>query len=193
MTSHILKHILETLDHLDILYRTSGVTPVVLLNSYGSRLGLPLLQYINNPGQLRATIIRAPYGTSLCRFDIARSQRLQQQVANLLVAPPSNQQHTASRYSISATILANPPRHAVNSVIHPETRASLKYCHLRCGATADMWSTSFDNELGHLTNGVGTQMPGGFNTIGFIPTLKVPSRKMPTYVRLVCDICPHRV
>ena len=35
-------------------------------------------------------------------------------------------------------------------------------------------------------------MPTGSNTLGFIPKSKVPTGKMPTYGRLVCDIKPNK-
>ena len=60
------------------------------------------------------------------------------------------------------------------------------------GDTADIWRTSFANELGRLANGVGTRIPTGSNTLGFIPKSKVPTGKIPTYCRLVCDIKPNK-
>ena len=65
-----------------------------------------------------------------------------------------------------------------------------------CGCAFFAWVldevASFANELGRLANGVGTRIPTGSNTLGFIPKSKVPTRKMPTYGRLVCDIKPNK-
>ena len=36
-------------------------------------------------------------------------------------------------------------------------------------------------------------MPNGSNTLGFIPKSKVPTGKMPTYGRLVCDIKTNKI
>ena len=80
----------------------------------------------------------------------------------------------------------------MNAVLDPETGASLEYCHLMQTCQAPVWSTSFANELGRLVNGVGTRMPTGTNTMGFIPKHQVPHNKNPTHARLVCDIHPHK-
>ena len=98
-----------------------------------------------------------------------------------------------SRYAIACNIIATiQTDQAINAVIDPSTGASLEYRHLLKTSQAPVWSTSFANELGRLVNGVGTRMPTGTNTMGFIPKHKVPHDKIPTYARLVCDICPHK-
>eukprot|EP00957_Ditylum_brightwellii_P117356 8950237-Ditylum_brightwellii.AAC.1 len=44
-----------------------------------------------------------------------------------------------------------------------------EYRQLIKGENKDKWITSFANELGRLTNGVGTCIKTGTNTIEFIP------------------------
>ena len=65
MTSEILKNILKTLDTLEIFDRSTGITPLLLLDGHGSRMELPFLQYINDPLHLWRALIGVPYGTSL--------------------------------------------------------------------------------------------------------------------------------
>ena len=106
------------------------------------------------------------------------------------MAPPTGQ-HSTSRYAAAANIIAITEQltsPAINAVLDPTTGASLEYWHLVTGDTTDIWRTSFVNELGRRANGVGTRMPTGSNTLGFIPKSKVPTGKIPTYGRLVCDI-----
>ena len=64
--------------------------------------------------------------------------------------------------------------------------------HLMQTSLAPIWSTSLANDLRRLFNGVGTRMPTGTNTMDFIPKRYVPCNKMPTYGRLICDICQHK-
>ena len=101
-------------------------------------------------------------------------------MANLLTAPPTGQHSTSYRYAGAANIIAITEQltsPAINVVLDPTTGASLEYRHLVTGDTADIWRTSFANKLGRLANGVGTRMPTGSNTLGFIPKSKVPTRK----------------
>jgi hypothetical protein len=53
-------------------------------------------------------------------------------------------------------------------------------------ATKTTWVRSFANELGRLTQGVGTRITGT-DTIFFIPFARVPTDRTMTYGRLVCD------
>jgi len=65
VTSDILRKIFVTLDTLKIFNRSTGITPVLLLDDHGSRFQIPFLQYINNPDHLWAAIIGVPYGILL--------------------------------------------------------------------------------------------------------------------------------
>ena len=65
MTSEILTTIVKTLDILQVLDRSSGINPFILLDGHGSRLGLPFLRYINSTGNIWFACIGVPYGTSL--------------------------------------------------------------------------------------------------------------------------------
>ena len=74
ITSDILRKVLNVLDELLVFDRTTGITPVVLLDGHGSRVQLPFLQYINNPEHLWAVIIGVPYGTSLWQVGDSKEQ-----------------------------------------------------------------------------------------------------------------------
>ena len=61
------------------------------------------------------------------------------------------------------------------------------YRHLIKGGDKYTWKTSFANNLGRLTQGVGNQIEGT-NIINFRQKSVVPRNKKVTYGRLVCDI-----
>ena len=82
--------------------------------------------------------------------------------------------------------------HQENVVIDPTTGASLEYRHLVKGATKAIWENSFANEIGQLTQGVGTWMPSGTNTIFFVTKDKVPAGRTVTYGRIVAKIRPQK-
>ena len=118
-------------------------------------------------------------------------------ISNLILQSTTIVQE-GSKYSIATTILAinlvtSQTAQKIYAVIDPETGASLEYRNLMKGATKDIWATSLVNELGRLANNVGTRMPTGTNTLDFIPKIKVPKHKIPTYGWLVCDIKPNKV
>ena len=64
-TTEILRDILATLDILEVYPRTGGRIPWVLLDGYGSRFGLPFLEYICDPLYEWCIVIGVPYGTAL--------------------------------------------------------------------------------------------------------------------------------
>ena len=55
-----------------------------------------------------------------------------------------------------------------------------------------IWSHSFANELGRLTQGVGQRMPTGTQTLAFINRKQVPANKKATYARIVAEIRPQK-
>ena len=71
------------------------------------------------------------------------------------------------------------------------------------GTLSNTWTRLLSNELGRLSQGVGTGKPPGqqvvgTNTICFIPRNKVPVRSKVTYAYFICDVRPlkeeeHRV
>ena len=79
-----------------------------------------------------------------------------------------------------------------NTMIDTNTGHSLEYSHLMCGPYKDIWKTSLANYLGRLTQGVGTRMPTGTNTVFFIPLSTVPARRTVTYSRIVASIRTHK-
>ena len=82
--------------------------------------------------------------------------------------------------------------HAANSVIDPITGASLEYRHLRQGPDSALWLQAAANELRRLTNGVGTAMPTGTNTMKYIPVTSLPPRRSATYSRIVASLRPNK-
>ena len=70
--------------------------------------------------------------------------------------------------------------HQANVVIDLTTGASLEYRHLVKGPTKSICENSFANEIVRLSQGAGTRMPSGTNTIFFIPKDKVPAGRTVT-------------
>ena len=82
--------------------------------------------------------------------------------------------------------------HQANFSIDPTTGASLEYMHLVKGPTKSIWENSFANETGQISQGVGTRIPSGTNTILLIARRKVPSGRTVTYGRIVAKIRPQK-
>ena len=74
MTTDILTRILETLDHLEVFDRSTGINHYLMLDGHVSRMGIPFLRYINTPAHLRIACIGVPYGISLWRVGEAAEQ-----------------------------------------------------------------------------------------------------------------------
>jgi hypothetical protein len=80
------------------------------------------------------------------------------------------------------------PAPGANSVIEAGTGKSYEYCHLITGTvqghTSKVWSESFANELGRLTNGVSIHITKGTNTIIFIRQDRSPlATKLPGHTK----------
>ena len=81
----------------------------------------------------------------------------------------------------------NPPRYVAalihrlhqeeqaNVVIEPASGQALKYRLLVRGPNGDTWIKSLANDLGRLSQGVGTRMPTGTNTVFFVYNEADPS------------------
>jgi hypothetical protein len=77
-------------------------------------------------------------------------------------------------------------------VTHPLTGKPLTYRQLNNEPEfKERWNKSGANELGRLTQGVGTRIKGT-DTIFFIKHSQVPKHKTVTYGRFVCDIRPQK-
>jgi len=50
--TEILTKILDTLDHLEVFERSTGINPFIILDGHGSRMDLTSPRYINNPAHL---------------------------------------------------------------------------------------------------------------------------------------------
>jgi hypothetical protein len=79
-----------------------------------------------------------------------------------------------------------------NAVIDEITGQSLEYRHLSTGPDKNIWITALANDLGRLSQGVGTRMATGTNTLFFIPRHAVPHGRKVTYGRLVSTIRPNK-
>ena len=64
VSSTILKEFFETINHFQLLPRTPGFLPFVMLDGHGSRLELPFLKYINNKTTEWCVCLGVPYGTT---------------------------------------------------------------------------------------------------------------------------------
>ena len=82
-------------------------------------------------------------------------------------------------------------RHHTDFFIDPTTGASLEYMYIIKGPTKVIMENYFSNEFDRLTQGVGTRMPSGTNTIFFIPKDKVTAGRTITYRRIVAEIRPQ--
>jgi hypothetical protein len=58
--------------------------------------------------------------------------------------------------------------HQANTAVDPIAGQVQEYRHLLQGPDAPTWTKSFANKLGRLSQGVGTRMHSGTNTIWFI-------------------------
>ena len=65
MTSDILTEALKRMDHLELFFRTNNCKQMLLVDGYGSRFGLNLLEYINNTAHLWTVCIGLTYDTEL--------------------------------------------------------------------------------------------------------------------------------
>ena len=77
-------------------------------------------------------------------------------------------------------------------MINTGTGQSLEYSHLMRVPDKDIWKTSLENDLGRFSQGVGTRMPTGTNTVLFIPRSAIPAGCTVTYSQLVASIRPHK-
>jgi hypothetical protein len=64
ISMEILVQFLKHMDKLNIFPRQDGLKPFLLLDGHGSRLELPFLKYVNDPGHPWVVCIGVPYGTS---------------------------------------------------------------------------------------------------------------------------------
>ena len=85
--------------------------------------------------------------------------------------PPRYNLRSQVNCAISTTPL---PLGRVNAVLEQTTGSVLEYRHLVKGPDKNIWTTSCANDFGRLSQGVGTRMPSGTNTIFFVPFHKVP-------------------
>ena len=77
-------------------------------------------------------------------------------------------------------------------MIDDVTGQYLEYRHLIRCLSAEVWSYSLDNNLGRLTQGVGTRMPTGTSTVFFIQKCDVLAGRNVTYSCLFSRICPQK-
>jgi len=74
-----------------------------------------------------------------------------------------------------------------NSVIDPNTGASLEYYHLIKGPDAKRWQQANMIEINRLTDGRLIKGSTGTKTISFIARSKLPKHKKATYLRVVSN------
>jgi hypothetical protein len=84
------------------------------------------------------------------------------------------------------------PEPMVNSVIDPNTGASLEYRHLIKGPDAKRWQQANMIEINRLTDGHLIKGSTGTQTISFIARSKLPKHKKATYLRVVSNYRPSK-
>ena len=60
------------------------------------------------------------------------------------------------------------------------------------GPNKSIWRTTLGNDIGRLTQGVGTCMPRGIKTVFYVPKSSVPAYRKVTYACMVATIRPHK-
>ena len=76
-----------------------------------------------------------------------------------------------------------------NSVINADG-LSLEHRSLIKGPDKLIWERALANDLGRLTQGVGTRMPTGTSTMFSVHPSSIPKNKKVTYMRLVASVRP---
>ena len=79
-----------------------------------------------------------------------------------------------------------------NVVIDPASGQALEYWHLIRGPDEATWVKALTNDLGCLTQGVGTRMPSGTNTVFFVSKSPINHDRKVTYARMVATIRPTK-
>ena len=69
---------------------------------------------------------------------------------------------------------------------------ALEYRHLIRGPNGDTWTRALANYLVRLSQGVGTRMPTGTNTVFFISKNATPQGSKVTYAQMVASIRPNK-
>ena len=100
-----------------------------------------------------------------------------------------------SRYALATHVIAEIDilsHYEANVLIDPIAGVSEEYLALLCVPNSKLWGKEFVNNLVRLSQGVGTRMPTGNNTIFFINKNVVPKHNKVTYVWVVADIRLHK-
>ena len=84
------------------------------------------------------------------------------------------------------------PEPMANSVIDPDTGASLEYCHLIKGPDAKRWQQANMIEINQITDGRLIKGSTGTKTISFIARSKLPKHIKATYLRVVSNYRPSK-
>ena len=95
-----------------------------------------------------------------------------------MAQPPRFSPGTGSCYArATRNLIATEHRRTnhTNTVIDTDTGQSLEYPHLICVPNKEINTTSLANDLGRITQGVGTRMLTGTNTVFFIPCSAIPA------------------
>ena len=79
-----------------------------------------------------------------------------------------------------------------NAVIDEVTGQSMDLRQLLQVPQKSIWRTILANNLGRLTQGIGTHMPRGTNTVFCVPKSSVPANLKLTYSRTFATIQPHK-
>ena len=103
--------------------------------------------------------------------------------------PPSNRSHagTQPRFVAALSQLLRQEEKS-NFFIDPASGQSLEYRHLIRGPDGATWVKALANNLGRLSQGVGTRMPTSTNTVLFVSKVFIHSDRKVNYARMVATI-----
>ena len=101
---------------------------------------------------------------------------------------PSNSRHTLATRAI--TEIESRGHYETNTVTNTITETDDVYLALLRGFNSKIWTKKFTNTMGRLTQGGGTRIPTGNNTVFFIIFLL--KQKKATYGQVVAEIDPHK-
>ena len=85
-----------------------------------------------------------------------------------------------------------PQPHQANKAINPDTGALADYKELRNSSDGDYWTNSCSDEVGRLAQGRASKGTKGTSTFRFVSRSEIPSDRVVTYLRIVCNDRPEK-
>ena len=159
----------------------------------------PELIVVSPPQPRRPIQSRRPPPTRI--LPPSRHPRLRSAVTtpSIFAAAPAPRQ--SAKFAHAASVLAATPlhynyeenaQHFAGAALDPATGNMCEIGALLKGSEGAAWEIASANEIGRLSQEVGTRIPKGTNTIFFIPHDKKPKNKKATYIRIVATDRPQK-